>query len=440
MRSAGNMGLAVVDLCTVNVLTSSLNLQAGFDESYTVDVSEAGACSIVANTAYGAIRGLESFTQLVIAREAGLPAILGVPVAIQDEPRYAHRGLLVDSSRHYLRVEDILDVIEGMAQNKLNVLHWHIVDDNSFPYESKLFPSLSEKGAYDPTKAVFTPSDVQRVINEARLRGIRVVVEFDTPGHVSSWLAGEPSLRGSGECDFDPTLESTYTFIEAFLGEARSVFPDQYIHLGGDEVDYLACWNTSATIRGWMTQHNITDPVDLQAYYESRLVQIVNKLGIQGIYWQEVFQNGKPSFSTNSVIEVWKGLDYETLDKVLARGLRVIMSGGWYLDHLDDTWDVYYTRTVTNGTHEGNPLVMGGEACMWGESVDYTNLMSRIWPRASAVAEVLWSPQEFSKVPEDAAARLHKWKCTMNARGIQAEPIGSWWSANDATWCYWETF
>jgi hexosaminidase len=147
---------------------------------------------MTANTVYGAIRGLETFSQLVYHTEDGQYTISGV-VDIKDTPRFSYRGIMIDTSRHFLNVHTILKHLDAMSYNKLNVLHWHFVDDQSFPYVSISFPELSAKGAYN-SRHVFDQQDVQTVIKYAKERGIRVIPEFDTPGHTKSWGKGQPNL------------------------------------------------------------------------------------------------------------------------------------------------------------------------------------------------------------------------------------------------------
>jgi len=153
----------------------------------------------------------------------------------------------VDTSRHYIYKSVLYKILDGMSYNKLNVFHWHIVDDHSFPYESITYPELHEMGAYT-SFMVYSQQDVQNVIEYARLLGIRVIPEFDTPGHTRSWGVSHPEILTKCYDAFigklgpiDPTKETTYTFVNNLLDELKSVFPDQYFHIGGDEVEF-ECW------------------------------------------------------------------------------------------------------------------------------------------------------------------------------------------------------
>ncbi|XP_016049971.1 beta-hexosaminidase subunit alpha isoform X2 [Erinaceus europaeus] len=329
---------------------------------------------------------------------------------IQDFPRFPHRGLLLDTSRHFLPVSTILDTLDTMAYNKLNVLHWHVVDDPSFPYESLTFPQLTRKGAYNPITHVYTTQDVKDVIEYARLRGIRVLAEFDTPGHTQSWGPGVPGLltscysgsQPSGTFGpVNPILNSTYEFMDTFFLEVSAAFPDFYLHLGGDEVDFT-CW----------------------------LLDIVSTYDKGYVVWQEVFDN-KVKIQPDTIVQVWREevpVPYlKELELITAAGLRALLSAPWYLNRISygPDWQAAYKvePLAFEGTAEQKALVIGGEACMWGEYVDSTNLVPRLWPRASAVAERLWSASQVADL-DFASSRLARFRCELLRRGVQAEPIG----------------
>ncbi|XP_051907130.1 beta-hexosaminidase subunit beta isoform X2 [Hippocampus zosterae] len=405
------------------------------DESYELLVERATAI-LKAPKVWGALRGLETFSQLVYEDDFGTK--LANWTQISDYPRFAHRGLLLDTSRHFLPVKVILDNLETMAMNKFNVFHWHIVDDQSFPYESRTFPDLSRKGAYHPYTHVYTPSDVKSVIEFARLRGIRVIPEFDTPGHTQSWGKGQAGLltpcfagpRPSGSFGpINPIINSTYDFMRRLFREVAAVFPDDYVHLGGDEVDFT-CWKSNPEIQTFMEQQGFgKNYSQLESFYIQRLLDIVSSTEKASIVWQEVFDN-HVKLKRDAVVHVWMGgADCgEEMRNVTAAGLAAILSAPWYLDYISygQDWLKYYKVEPLsfNGTAEQKKLVIGGEACLWGEYVDATNLTPRLWPRASAVAERLWSAENVTDVV-DAYDRLSSHRCRMLERGIPAEPLFS---------------
>ncbi|KAM4054108.1 beta-hexosaminidase subunit beta isoform 1-T1 [Anomaloglossus baeobatrachus] len=402
------------------------------DESYKLIVDDNGAV-LQASQVWGALRGLETFSQLVYGDGSG--AFLINKTQITDAPRFAHRGILLDTSRHYLPLKTILLNLDAMAFNKMNVLHWHIVDDQSFPYQSIVFPELSNRGAYHPFTHVYTATDVRLVIEYGRYRGIRVVPEFDSPGHTSSWGKGQKDLLtpcyqdGQPSGSFgpvNPIINETYTFIQALFKEISIVFPDQYLHLGGDEVDF-SCWKSNPDISKFMSEHGFgTDYRKLESFYIQKILDIVSKVHKGYMVWQEVFDN-HDQINPDTIVEVWKGENYnEELYNVTDAGLSAILSAPWYLDYISygQDWQRYYKVEPLNfnGTAEQKQLVIGGEACLWGEFVDASNLLPRLWPRASAVAERLWSNKDVTSVG-DAYSRLIKHRCRMVRRGIAAEPL-----------------
>ncbi|XP_038589662.1 beta-hexosaminidase subunit beta isoform X1 [Micropterus salmoides] len=406
------------------------------DESYELSVNQPYAV-LKAPTVWGALHGLETFSQLVFEDEYGAKSINST--TISDFPRFAHRGILLDSSRHFLPIKVILANLETMAMNKFNVFHWHIVDDQSFPYLSRTFPQLSQQGAYHPYTHAYTPADVKMVIEFARLRGIRVIPEFDTPGHTQSWGKGQADLltpcysgsKPSGTFGpVNPILNTTYDFMSQFFKEISTVFPDAYVHLGGDEVDF-SCWKSNPAIQKFMDQQGFgEDYTKLESFYIQKLLDIVTTTKKGYIIWQEVFDNGV-KLKPDTLIHVWKGNQQQyqnEMAKVTSSGYQTLLSTPWYLNRITygQDWQGHYKADPQdfNGTEEQKKLVIGGEACLWGEFVDATNLTPRLWPRASAVAERLWSAKNVTDIG-DAYNRLSMHRCRMVERGIPAEPLFS---------------
>ncbi|XP_050965532.1 beta-hexosaminidase subunit beta isoform X1 [Labeo rohita] len=402
------------------------------DESYELSVDQPSAVLKAANV-WGALRGLETFSQLVYEDDYGVNNIN--KTEISDFPRFAHRGILLDSSRHFLPLKVILANLEAMAMNKFNVFHWHIVDDQSFPYVSRTFPELSQKGAYHPFTHVYTPSDVKMVIEFARMRGIRVIPEFDTPGHTQSWGNGmkdllTPCYSGSSPSGsfgpVNPILNSSYDFMTQFFKEISTVFPDAYIHLGGDEVDF-SCWKSNPDVQKFMAEQGFgTDYSKLESFYIQKLLDIVASTNKGYMVWQEVFDNGV-KLKADTQIHVWIERQYqEEMAQVTAAGFSALLSSPWYLNRISygQDWVNIYKADPQNftGTDAQKKLVIGGEACLWGEYVDATNLSPRLWPRASAVAERLWSDKNVTDVGK-AYTRLVQHRCRMVKRGIPAEPL-----------------
>jgi len=411
------------------------------DEHYELKINapdSTGEAKLIAFSIWGILRGLETFSQLVYPSTDYGDTIqyLVNGTQVMDSPRFPHRGVLIDTSRHYIAKSVIKDNLDLMEMNKYNVFHWHITDDPSFPYVSKRFPELSKRGAWHEKLAVYTQQDVADIIEYARLRGIRVISEFDTPGHTQSFEPGYPGLltecyNGNQKSGFygpiNPTKKRVYTFLQSFFEEITQVFPDKYLHLGGDEVD-LKCWQSNPEITEFMSKWNMTgDYHKLESIYIKKLLEIISSYPTKNGYivWQEVFDNGV-QVKNDTIIHVWKGnWDWE-LSKVTGSGLRAILSSPWYLNYISygSDWTKYYTAEPLDfhGDEARKQLVMGGEACMWDEFVNSVNLTPRMWPRASAVAERLWSPAHIRDIHE-AKSRIQEMECRMLQRGYPVEPI-----------------
>jgi hexosaminidase len=378
------------------------------DESYSLTVTSK-VVHLSAATDVGAMRGLETLLQLVQSDERGyfLPA-----VSIQDAPRFRWRGLMIDCSRHFEPISVIEHTLDGMAAVKLNVFHWHLSDDQGFRMQSKLFPLLTGAGSGGQ---YYTQEQAREIVSYARARGIRVVPEFDMPGHTSSWMVGYPQLASApgpfhiqtGFGVFDPTMDptgnSTYLFLEKFIGEMATIFPDRYLHIGGDENNGVE-WRQNPRVQAFMRAHHMTTTAELQAYFNQRLLQIVKKHGKRMIGWDEVLTPGLPR---SVAIQSWRG--YESLAKAAHQGYDGLLSAGYYLDHMVPASEYYRADPIpadSNLPYADRAHILGGEACMWGEYVDERNIDSRIWPRTAAIAERLWSPQDVGDV-DDMYRRLH---------------------------------
>ncbi|GAB6029724.1 hypothetical protein CHUAL_005444 [Chamberlinius hualienensis] len=406
------------------------------DEQYQLKIDTEDyplEAKLIAVSPWGVLRGLETFSQLIYQDyTTGLYLINST--FILDFPRFSHRGILLDTARHYVPIHIIKENLDAMAYNKFNVFHWHIVDDQSFPYQSIRYPNMTEYGAYDPLHHIYTVSEIKDIIDYARLRGIRVVAEFDTPGHTLSWGASINNLLT--ECyntttnetngkygPIDPSLPSTYTFLTDFFTEVSFVFPEPYLHFGGDEVDF-SCWESNPLITNFMKQMNITTYRQLESYYMTNLLDSVTELGFSPLVWQEVFDNNV-ELDNSTVVEVWKSAEMLEMFEVTKAGYRAILASCWYLDyiyHMPD-WQQFYICEPQdfNATQQQLDLVIGGEACLWGEYVDGSNLIARLWPRASAAGERLWSNKSMTDV-NAAAPRYEELRCRMMSRGIHAEP------------------
>jgi hexosaminidase len=392
------------------------------DESYTLDVSDRQAV-IRAATVVGAIRGLETFLQLLEGDRGGyfIPS-----VSIQDRPRFPWRGLLIDVARHFEPVEVLKRNIDAMAAVKLNVLHWHLTEDQGFRVESKVHPRLHQMGS---DGLYYTQDQVREVIAYARERGIRVMPEFDLPGHATSWLVGHPELgsapgpykierkAGIFEPALDPTREEVYKFLEPFFAEMAALFPDEYMHIGGDENEGHQ-WTKNAQIQDFMKAKGIKDNHALQAYFNQRMSKIFKGLGKKMIGWDEILHTDLPK---DTVIHSWRGPT--ALAEAARKGYDGILSNGYYIDLIFPTSQHYKVDPVaadSNLTETQLAHILGGEATMWSEWVSPETIDSRIWPRTAAIAERLWSPPSVTDV-EDMYRRLDVISLQLEELGLTHE-------------------
>jgi hexosaminidase len=379
----------------------------GDDESYTLEISDKQA-KITAPNTVGAMRGLETFLQLLEGDKDGFyfPA-----VSIKDQPRFAWRGLMIDSARHFMPLEVIKRNLDAMAAVKLNVLHWHLTEDQGFRVETKKFPELYLQGS---DGNYYTQDQIREIIKLAADRGIRVMPEFDMPGHATAWVVSHPEiasapgpykierLPGIFDPTLDPTNEKTYQILEVFFKEMSELFPDAYMHIGGDENEGKQ-WKANAKIQAFMKEKGLKNQDDLQQYFNKRILKFIEKDGKIMMGWDEIFQ---PEIPKNIVIQSWRG--QESLAKVARQGNQGILSNGYYIDLMFPASQHYVVDPIpanTTLTAEEQKRILGGEATMWSEWVSPETIDSRIWSRMPAIAERFWSPREVNDV-DDMYRRL----------------------------------
>jgi len=363
-----------------------------------------------------------------------------LPLKVRDRPRFSHRGLLVDSSRHFLPVQALKRVIDSMAYTKLNVLHWHVIDSESFPLTSRVAPELSQLGAYS-SRERYTQADVAELVDYAKERSIMIVPEFDMPGHVDSWAKSHPELyvratRGSTANGvhgaLNPANEDVFKLVKNLLADwlvgntsSPAFFDSPIVHLGGDEVPEQA-WST-AEIRSFLASEHMHGARDLFAKFIARNADVAQHLGKRVVLWDEALERtAQGALPATVMIQVWR--DWAGLKlglQAVNQGHQVIASpsGKWYLDHLDTSWqDMYNVDPVEYLKIPSNKenLVIGGEGCMWGETVDGGDLEVTLWPRLAAIAERLWSPMYKTTSTEAALPRLKSFRCLLLERGISS--------------------
>jgi hexosaminidase len=404
-------GLPPIDLKVADSANATLAIQCdggtkdvqqlGEDESYRLEVTATSA-RLSAPSTLGVMRGLQTFLQLVRITGEGFAV---QEVSIEDSPRFPWRGLMIDVGRHFIPLDVLKRNLDGMAAVKLNVFHWHLSENQGFRVESRKFPKLTAAGS---DGLFYTQSEVRDLIAYAHARGIRVVPEFDMPGHTTAWFVGHPELAsGPGPYEIerkwgvfdpaiDPTREETYKFLDALIGEMAGLFPDQFFHIGGDEVNGKQ-WDANPKIQQFMHAHNLKNNNDLQAYFNQRVQKIVSKHGKTMLGWDEIL---RPDLPNSIVIQSWRGPD--SLAQAAKQGYRGLLSSGYYVDLMWSAERHYLTEPLSgaaaNLSPEEQKRILGGEACMWSEYVSPENIDSRIWPRTAAIAERLWSPQEIRDV------------------------------------------
>ncbi|MDN4502844.1 family 20 glycosylhydrolase [Alteromonadaceae bacterium BrNp21-10] len=299
------------------------------DESYDLRVT-AEQIQINANSERGALHAIQTLLQLVERPQARIPL-----VAITDQPRFVWRGLLIDSVRHFMPIDTIKRQIRGMASAKLNVLHWHLTDDQGWRIESNAYPQLQQlasDGLY------YTRVQMRDVVAYAAVRGIRVVPEFDVPGHASAIAVAYPELItqpgdykmqrhwGVFEPLLDPSNPQVYQFIETIIAELAELFPDPYLHIGGDEVNSKQ-WQQSTQVQAYMQANQLGDEHQLHTHFNQRLQKLLNQYGKHMMGWDEIFH---PDLPKDILVQSWRGLD--SLHEIANHGYQGLLSTGFYID------------------------------------------------------------------------------------------------------------
>ena len=440
-------------ILTINVTnTTSLLMNLDTDESYNLTVQE-GSFSIQANSYVGALRGLETFSQLIStstdAKGKATVSIVSTPVIILDYPRFAHRAFSLDTARHFISKAKIFQILDGMMFTKLNVFHWHLSDSDSVPFFFPSHPNLTKFGAYS-SKQVFSQQDIQDIVSYAKLRGIRIIPELDSPAHVGGW-AGAPEAallinctdvgqeynhsRGSALGQINPTKDESYNLVKDLLNDLNDYFPWEFIHLGADEVDEY-CWNNTE-IYEFMKTNKLEGFPDLFNYYVKRQKELVNPNKTK-IYWlgsETLFLEFEPE----DIIQWWGNTTalFPVFDQFPKNRFIVSNYDHFYLDcgfgnyfgnaswcDPMHTWlDIYRFELNATGFQQHEDQIFGVEACLFTELVNDANVLDRVFPRVTALAERVWTPEtnEFGDTLM-VVRRINAWIERNNDRGV---PTGS---------------
>lgn len=431
------------------VLNSSAEQEIG-DEGYKLSVTP-NAVTITANKPAGLFYGAQSFIQLLPPQIESANRVDSIvweapAVEITDYPRFGWRGLMFDVSRHFFTKEEVMKFIDEMSRYKLNLLHWHLTDDEGWRIEIKSLPKLTQVGAWNvkkvgyfgdmiPPKAdeprnyggFYTHDDIREVVRYAQSKFVNIMPEVDVPGHSLAAIAAYPELSctpgadkyvvRSGEKIMDwhskgftalvdntlcPAKENVYEFLDKVVTEVAELFPFQYMHLGGDECA-KNFWEKSPAVKALMQKEKLKDMHDVQAYFEARLQKIVESKGKKFIGWDEIIE-GK--LDKNAAVMSWRGtkLGIEAAKK----GHEVVMSPTTfaYFDYMQGDPAIesrVYASLRLNKAYEFDPLpagvdknlIKGGQANLWTEQIyNYRYLQYMLWPRTFALSESVWSPVE----------------------------------------------
>ena len=364
-------------------------------EGYKLTVTKDGI-TVEAADESGAVWALTTVTELTAEGEA-LPI-----VTIEDAPHYGHRGLSLDCSRHFFTADEVKKVIDQMTRVKLNVLHWHLVDDQGWRIECKTLPLLHET-----TGTYYTQEEIRSVIEYARVRGMEIIPEIDMPGHTRSMIAAYPHLSCFGEktelCQFGgifekilcPGKDETFEFIEKLLTEVCALFPDDRFHIGGDEAPKTE-WKKCPHCKARMEALGLTDYEDLQGYFTKRVVAILKKHGKHAVCWNDVLES--KDVDTENIIQYWTAQHEAPVPAFIERGCKVIFSNmsALYFDYphgINSLNKVYHYQPVVMGkSYADSPNMLGYEAALWSEQVETPeHLEELLVPRLYAVSEIAWN-------------------------------------------------
>lgn len=443
LRQSLLQGTVITEI-NILVLNASLDLQMGIDESYSIEITHGSHILVIkAGTPWGALHAFTTLRQIVFYNDDCRQYYVELNVYIEDWPLYTHRGVLIDSGRNYLGIDSILDHIDIMALAKMNVLHWHLVDTQSWPLKLSSYPEMSEDAC--SSGEVYTMSDIRYIISYGRQKGVRVIPELDIPGHSRagytalnrSVLACENTWWSNDIWSDNTAVEpppgqleilknETYEVVERIYQELSDVFDDKVFHVGGDELQ-SSCFNHSMVTRNWFAANTSRTIRDLKQYWIDKVTPIFKSVPNRRLMmWEDIITSPEGAFDIpkDTILQSWSA-NNANVPNLTSKGYDVIISannylyldcgyGGWVTndpryvqaDENNDfnqgtggswcgpykTWQRIYNFNITaNLTNEQLKHVLGAETAMWGEQVDSVVLIPKIWPRTAALAESLWS-------------------------------------------------
>jgi hexosaminidase len=386
----------------------SLKKNEGNKESYVLYIKK-DSIVIKANYPTGISHGIATLQQLVLLNKN--QDKIKLPIAsIIDEPRFPHRGLLLDCARHFFDKKTILKYIDLLAFYKMNTLHWHLTEDQGWRIEINKYPKLNSVAASrieqtgEIYKGIYTQEDIQEIVRYGQTKNITIIPEIELPGHSQAAIAAYPDLSCTGEevsvandwgvfkeiyCAGN---EQVFKFLEDVLLEVIDLFPSKYVHIGGDEVPKIR-WKNCKKCQKRILENNLDGEHELQSYFISRIQKFLNANNREIIGWDEILEGG---VSEQTIIQSWRGVKHAM--KALESGNSVIMSptSHAYLDYdlkSIDLKKIYLFDPIPSGSKpEYHKQILGGECNIWTEHVpDEKTLDSKVFPRIMGMAEALWS-------------------------------------------------
>lgn len=466
----------------VKVADTHASLTHGVDESYTLDISAGStAVEISAKTVYGALHAFTTLQQIVISD--GKKLLVEAPVSIDDKPLYPVRGIMIDSGRNYLSLPKIKEQISGMALSKLNVLHWHIIDAQSWALEIPSYPEMTDD-AYSESE-VYTPADIKELVEFAAARGVRIIPEIDMPGHASSgWKQIDTSILSCIDSwwsndnwplhtavepnpgQLDPLANRTYEITGKVYKDVAAMFPDSWFHIGGDEL-HINCYNFSTNVQKFWAQGKTMGDL-VQHWVDTAIPNFKKQANKTLVMWEDVAISPDARASgvvpKDIVLQAWNN-GLTNIQNLTRDGYRVIVSssdflyldcgyGGWVGNDQRynvqenpnasvisfnyggnggswcapyKTWQRIYDYDFTTGLDDTQKsLVQGAIAPLWAEQVDDTVISGKMWPRAAALAELVWSGNRDSKGNKrttELTQRILNFREYLVKSGVSAAPL-----------------
>jgi hexosaminidase len=467
-------GEGIQVLVNLQINSADVDLTYETDEGYKLKIKQNGDkidVVIESENYYGSRNGLETLSQLIVFDDIRNQLLIAADVELEDTPAYKHRGVVLDTSRSYFSIESIKRTIDALALVKMNTFHWHITDSQSFPIILKSLPELAKYGAYSP-RQVYTEQQVKDLVHYAKVRGVRVIPEFDAPAHVGEgWerlglttcFNAQPWQNYCVEppCgQLDVTQDKLYDVLEKLFADYVDYFnPDTVFHMGGDEVS-TECWNSSSVIQNYMKKQgwglDKSDFMKLWGDFQEKALERwdrVAKTHVPIILWTshltEMPYLERHLNNQRYIIQIWTKGDDPKVQTLLESGFKIIVSNyealyldcgfaGWVTDGNNWCspyigWQKVYENDLKDIGGIYTPQILGGEAALWSEQADEQTLDNRFWPRTSAFAERLWTDPKTSWRDAESRMLWHREHLVQN--GIMAELLEPQWCLQNDDQC-----